>query len=279
MNIIYMLLFCFLGTILATFIGAILSIWSLKLNKNITIFLQNFAVGAIIGLALLELFKEAVENFIKVANNEFLGALYSILIILGSGLLFYLLHELLHHLSHHHDDDHDDDTPCCDHGHTIEIFKENDKSTLIAAFIFLGAITIHNIPEGLGLGVMFTSSNKEVFPLDGVILASALFIHNFLVGFSMASSFKKADKSNIFSILMTTLSALPAFVFAIIGFFININDNVLLNGIIFSISTGSLLYVLFIELLPQIYYEYKHKLSFIYILFGLLISALLLYLG
>lgn len=273
----YMFIFVTLATLLSTFLGGFLSKFISKQRKEIFTFFQNFAVGGIIALIFLELLPESVHHLQISANNDFHGALYSLLIIAGTGILFFFLHELVHKLSHHHDHDHNDDEECEDHAHSTEVF--NEKSLLLASMIFLLAISVHNIPEGLSLGITFIDSANS-FPIEGLVMSLILFIHNFLIGFTMCNSFLKCEKSFKFSLSLTTLSALPAFLLAIIGYFIStISFSDVFLGSIFAISTGSLLYVFIIELLPQIFKDYKSKYSFIYILLGFFVCGLLIYLG
>ncbi len=271
-----MFIFTFIGTILGTLIGGLLGLYSQKLPKKLLSFLQNFSLGAIISFIFLELFNHAFEHSINYFdNNSLLGISISLLIILISGVLFFILHELVHLFSHHHHDDKDDDKPCHDHAHSLELVNEN-KSLLITCFIYLGAVFVHNIPEGLSLGFSFINLDNS-FPIEGVIVSLVLFIHNLIIGFSMCSSFLHANKSKKYSLLMTLTSSLPAFILAIVGYFIStISINDLFIAILMSISCGSLLYVLFIELLPQTFLEYKDRYSFIYIILGFTLVGILL---
>ena len=158
------------------------------------------------------------------------------------------------------------------HAHLVDVFKE--KSSLLASFTFLGAIFVHNIPEGLSLGISFIDDG---FPVDGTIMMVVLFIHNLIIGLSMCTSFLSTKRSNGFCLGMTTLSALPAYIFSIVGFFISsLNLSDLFNAIIFAVSTGSLLYVIFIELLPQALEEYKSRYTFLFVLLGIGVSAILI---
>ena len=78
--------------------------------------------------------------------------------------------------------------------------------------------------------------------------------------------------------LLTLISSLPAYILSIIGFFIsNINLGEMFKCIILSFSFGSLFYVLVIELLPQIIKQYKTKYSFLYILIGILLSSVFIF--
>ena len=272
---IYMFILSAFGTIGATFLGAIFSKFVSNKRKEVFNFFQNFSVGGIIALLFFELIIEAVEHFQSGISDNLLGALYTLLIIGGVGLIFFLMHEGLHKLSHHHEHDKNDDEDCVDHAHSTEVF--NNNSILLASFIFLLAISIHNIPEGLSLGINFNSPGSTI-PYQGIIMSVILLIHNFLIGFTMCNSFLHSNKSFKFSLLLTTLSALPAYVFAICGYFIStISLNEAFLGTIFAISSGSLLYVLFIELLPQVFKEYKSKFTFLYILLGIIICGILVF--
>ena len=272
---IYMFILSAFGTIGATFLGAIFSKFVSNKRKEVFNFFQNFSVGGIIALLFFELIIEAVVHFQSGISDNSLGALYTLLIIGGVGLIFFLMHEGLHKLSHHHEHDKNDDEDCVDHAHSTEVF--NNNSILLASFIFLLAISIHNIPEGLSLGINFNSPGSTI-PYQGIIMSVILLIHNFLIGFTMCNSFLHSNKSFKFSLLLTTLSALPAYVFAICGYFIStISINEVFLGTIFAISSGSLLYVLFIELLPQVFKEYKSKFTFLYILLGIVVCGILVF--
>ena len=136
---------------------------------------------------------------------------------------------------------------------------------------------MHNVPEGLSLGINFNVGDNSI-PYQGIIMSVILFIHNFLIGFTMCNSFIKSGKSFKFALSLTTISALPAFVLAICGYFIStISINEIFLGTIFAISSGSLLYVLFIELLPQVFKEYKSKFTYLYILIGIILCGILLF--
>lgn len=272
---IYMFILSAFGTIGATFLGAIFSKFVSNKRKEVFNFFQNFSVGGIIALLFFELIIEAVVHFQSGISDNSLGALYTLLIIGGVGLIFFLMHEGLHKLSHHHEHDKNDDEDCVDHAHSTEVF--NNNSILLASFIFLLAISIHNIPEGLSLGINFNSPGSTI-PYQGIIMSVILLIHNFLIGFTMCNSFLHSNKSFKFSLLLTTLSALPAYVFAICGYFIStISINEVFLGTIFAVSSGSLLYVLFIELLPQVFKEYKSKFTFLYILLGIVVCGILVF--
>lgn len=270
MNIFYTYLFIILSTLGATFLGSIFPYIFKNINKNVSSFFSSFSLGIIISMLFIEILPEGIEHTTEYFTDNTKGILVSLGIALVSGILFFILHELTHRFTHHHDEDKEDAESCNDHGHVEELMHHHE-STISSALIFLFAIFIHNIPEGLALGSAFDSTS---FPINGLLMSISLFIHNLIIGYSMSLSFKNGGASKSKGIILTSLSSLSSLIFGILGFYLSsFNFSDLTNGIIFSIATGSLIYVIFIELLPQIYYEYKTKFTFLYLLLGIIIGA------
>lgn len=268
-----MLLVGLMATVLATAIGALIGSVATKHREWLN-FLQNFSTGALIGFIFIELLGNSITNFLD-ADSLSLAASMGIMvaIIVGTGLLFFGLHELLHHFTHHHDTDQKDEDGCEDHGHVEEIFENNERSLLATSFVFLAAIFIHNIPEGFGMGVAMSEDL-----ISGVIISSIMFIHNLVIGISMYLSFKEAGKGTGFSIGMSIVSSIPAYALLIAGYFSSYSGDIsaLALGVVDAIAFGALLYVLLIELLPQIFTKYKSKFSILYVIIGLALVAFLL---
>lgn len=275
MSMVYMFIFTFIGTLLPTFIGSLLPNIIKEDKKKITSFLSSFSVGIIIALLFLELIPHTTHHAEHIFENSIYGILLSIGVIVISGLLFFFLHELIHKITHHHHHDNDDNEACHDHLHLSEINETMDKKSLFFnGLIFLFSILIHNIPEGFVLGTMF---NGESFPISGLMMSISLFFHNLIIGYSISLTFKKSGKKPLFSILVTSINGLVSYILAIVGYFVsNPIDNDLFTTILFGFSSGALLYVLVIELLPQIFYEYKNKYTFIFLIIGFALGAFLI---
>ncbi len=274
---VYMFIFTLVATIGGTLLGALVANISQK-HKGWLTFIQNFSVGAIIAFLFIDLFKESLEYTLE--DMSTLGGVATILgIVLVVVLLFFALHELIHHLTHHHKIDHDDSDVCDDHIHIRDIFMEeenNNRSLLTTSFIFMAAIFIHNIPEGLALGISFVDDESWI---PGLIFSCIMLLHNFVIGISMFNSFKGTGRKMGFSVGMCVLASLPAYIFAIVGYFIgSIEVSNVFLGCVYAFAFGSLLYVVLIELLPQIFKEYKSAFSIIYVVLGFVIFGFLLFL-
>ena len=142
--------------------------------------------------------------------------------------------------------------------------------------LFFIAIFTHNIPEGFSLGL----SVADVHHLEnGYIMSLILFIHNIIIAFAMSSSLKDSKLKNDYIVLLTLLSSLPAYVFAIVGYHLGdlLFSNLLAKAILLAISAGSLMFILAKELLPPLFTTYKSKLTPIYLLLGVCVFACLLF--
>jgi len=119
--------------------------------------------------------------------------------------------------------------------------------TLRKALLIGGAITLHNAPEGLAIGVAFASGFEEV----ALLLAVVIGLQNVPDGFAFAVPMADTGMSNLRVLWYTTLSGLiPQVVAAVFGFSL-----VGLAAGLFPVSAGfaagAMLAVVFRELIPS----------------------------
>ncbi|THE63050.1 ZIP family metal transporter [Salinadaptatus halalkaliphilus] len=119
---------------------------------------------------------------------------------------------------------------------------ENRRRALLVA----SAITIHNVPEGLAIGIAFAGGLEGV----GVALALAIAIQNVPDGFAMAVPASRTGLSNAKTVLYTTLSgAVPEPIAAAAGFALV----AVVTGIFplaAGFAAGTMIAVIFRELIP-----------------------------
>ncbi|QFU84920.1 ZIP family metal transporter [Natronorubrum aibiense] len=83
------------------------------------------------------------------------------------------------------------------------------------ALLVGSAVTIHNVPEGLAIGIAFAGGFEAV----GIALAIAIAIQNIPDGFAMAVPASRTGLSKLKTVLYTTLSgAIPEPIAAALGF-------------------------------------------------------------
>lgn len=115
------------------------------------------------------------------------------------------------------------------------------------AVLIAGSITIHNIPEGLAVGIAFASGLDAV----GVALAVAIAVQNIPDGFAMAVPANRAGLSKGKTILYTTLSgAIPEPIAAVLGFaLVTVVSGVF--PVAAGFAAGTMVAVVFREMIPS----------------------------
>lgn len=119
---------------------------------------------------------------------------------------------------------------------------ENGRQAILVG----SAITIHNVPEGLAIGIAFAGGLEGV----GIALAIAIAIQNVPDGFAMAIPASQTGLSNAKTILYTTLSgAIPEPIAAAIGFAL-VAVVTGLFPLAAGFAAGTMIAVIFRELIP-----------------------------
>lgn len=121
------------------------------------------------------------------------------------------------------------------------------ESSLRKALLIGGAITLHNAPEGLAIGVAFASGLEEV----ALVLAVVIGLQNVPDGFAFAVPMAETGMSNLRVVWYTILSGVvPQVVASVFGYLL-----VGLGAGLFPISAGfaagAMLAVVFRELIPS----------------------------
>jgi ZIP family zinc transporter len=121
------------------------------------------------------------------------------------------------------------------------------ESTLRKALLIGGAITLHNAPEGLAIGVAFASGLEEV----ALVLAVVIGLQNIPDGFAFAVPIADTGMSNLRVLWYTTLSGLvPQVVASVFGFLL-VGLAAGLFPVASGFAAGAMLAVVFRELIPS----------------------------
>ncbi|MGM0449035.1 MAG: ZIP family metal transporter [Methanobacteriota archaeon] len=121
------------------------------------------------------------------------------------------------------------------------------ESSLRKAVLIGGAITLHNAPEGLAIGVAFASGLEEV----AVLLAVVIGLQNIPDGFAFAVPMAETGMSNLRVIWYTTLSGVvPQVVASVFGYSL-VGLGAGLFPVASGFAAGAMLAVVFRELIPS----------------------------
>lgn len=114
------------------------------------------------------------------------------------------------------------------------------------ALLVLSAITLHNIPEGLSVGVSYSSDQAGL----GGLVAFAIGLQNAPEGFLVALFLINQHVSRAKAFLLATLTGAVEIVSAVIGFYLT----ALVKGLVaygLSFAAGAMLFIVYKELIPE----------------------------
>ena len=128
--------------------------------------------------------------------------------------------------------------------------KKNDNKRL-SLLIF--SIIMHNIPEGMAIGVAFGS---VIYGLDGATVLSAITlaigigIQNFPEGAAISLPMRREGNSRLKSFLIGSLSGIVEPISALLGAILVLKMQVVLPYLL-SFAAGAMLYVVIEEIIPE----------------------------
>ena len=151
----------------------------------------------------------------------------------------------------------------------------SDKKKRCLMLIF--SITLHNIPEGLCVGIAFGSLK---YGLDGVTLASCLLlalgigIQNFPEGTAISVPLRREGISRVKSFIIGSLSAIVEPIAGVIGALLVLKVRYLLPFLL-AFAAGAMIYVVVEELIPESQTNKRKDLMALFTLIGFSIMMIL----
>ncbi|MBA4537373.1 ZIP family metal transporter [Bacillus aquiflavi] len=150
--------------------------------------------------------------------------------------------------------------PHIDLEHSKKGIEFDEKAMLIIA-----AITLHNIPEGLSVGVSFATDAIET----GNLIAFAIGLQNAPEGFLVALFLVNQKISKFKAFIIATLTGAIEIVTALLGFYLTSYVKTLLPyGLAF--AAGAMLFIVYKELIPESHGDGNERTSTYSFIFGIL---------
>jgi len=130
--------------------------------------------------------------------------------------------------------------------HAHPRFVERGRDGGSRALLLIGALTIHNIPEGLAVGVAFAAGGTDL----GLPVAIAIGIQNVPEGFAAAPPLLDAGTSRAVAIVLAAATGLVEPPAALLGYGASeTSASILPLGLAF--AAGAMVYVVLDELVPE----------------------------
>jgi ZIP family zinc transporter len=157
------------------------------------------------------------------------------------------------------------------HLHLVKGREGADTSALKAVWLFIIAITLHNAPEGLAVGVGFGSGMLE----NAIPLMLAIGILNIPEGFAVAVSARNAGMGSAsYAAIAGIRAGLVEIPLALIGAWaVQVAQPILPYAMGF--AAGAMLYVISSEIIPETHRNGHHRLATAGIMLGVLVMLYL----
>jgi ZIP family zinc transporter len=233
-NPVLLTLFATLFTWGITALGASMVFFFKNINKKVLNSMLGFAAGVMIAASFWSLLKPAIEMAETNGQIKWLPALSG---FLAGGVFLYIVDKILPHLHM---------------GLSIENAEGIHTSWQRSVLLIL-AITIHNIPEGLAVGVAFgtLASDPEISILGGAIaLAMGIGIQNFPEGAAVSIPLRRENFSRGKAFWYGQLSGIVEPIAGVLGAYSVLAIKPLLPyGL--SFAAGAMIFVVVEELIPE----------------------------
>lgn len=234
-----------------TALGAAIVFLFKKVNKNVLDAMLGFAAGVMIAATFWSLLSPAIE----MANSLNMIAWLVVAIgFLGGGLLLFIGDKIFDHF----------------------VKNKVNSGSLKRSIMLMSSMTLHNIPEGMAIGVAFGSI---AYGIDGATVSAALMlalgigIQNFPEGSAVALPLYREGMSRKKAFFLGNLSGIVEPISAVIGAILVLKVQFLLP-VLLSFAGGAMIYVVIQELIPESQTNEKKDLMALFTIFGFLIMMI-----
>lgn len=229
MEVFWGLVIPFIGTTLGS---AMVSFMKNKINNKVEKILLGFASGVMIAASIWSLLIPSIDMAKEQGVIAWIPATVGLLL----GMFFLLvLDSIIPHL------------------HLNSSKPEGIKSKLQKTTMMVLAVTLHNIPEGMAVGVVFAgaiSQNSGITLAGAFALAIGIAIQNFPEGAIISMPLKSEGASKLKSFWYGTLSGVVEPIGALITIALT-NMVVPVLPYFLSFAAGAMIYVVVEELIPE----------------------------
>lgn len=208
----------------ATVIGALIGFAFKNISHKFSDIVLSFAAGVMLSAAVIGLILPSVEY----------GGKYSLFItvagVFAGAVVLNLIDKLVPHL----------------HKMAGADIEEHRNTNLSKVLLFVGAIAIHNLPEGIAAGVGFGSGNDA----QALVIAGGIALQNIPEGMVIIAPMLAAGVKPRRTFVIAMMTGLVEVVGTLIGYFaVSVATAILPFALAF--AGGTMLYVISDEMIPE----------------------------
>lgn len=234
-----------------TSLGAAVVFLFKKVNKNTMDAMLGLSAGVMLAATFWSLLSPALE---MAENLKLISWLIVSLGVLSGGLLLFCGDKIFDRITK----------------------KKTNSHSIKRSLMLIFSITLHNIPEGMAIGVAFGS---VFYNLEGATLAAAVMlaigigIQNFPEGSAVSLPLRREGMSPPNAFFFGMLSGIVEPISAVVGAILVIKVQVLLP-ILLSFAGGAMIYVVVQELIPESQTNKKKDLMALFTILGFLLMMI-----
>lgn len=234
-----------------TSLGAAVVFLFKKVNKNTMDAMLGLSAGVMLAATFWSLLSPALE---MAENLKLISWLIVSLGVLSGGLLLFCGDKIFDRITK----------------------KKTNSHSIKRSLMLIFSITLHNIPEGMAIGVAFGS---VFYNLEGATLAAAIMlaigidIQNFPEGSAVSLPLRREGMSPQKAFFFGMLSGIVEPISAVVGAILVIKVQVLLP-ILLSFAGGAMIYVVVQELIPESQTNKKKDLMALFTILGFLLMMI-----
>lgn len=267
-----------LAGVVGTGLGGLLGALFKKDSNRTVSLLLSFAGGVMLSVVCFDLITEAINTGVDIF--VVIGSvMFGVFVIFG---LNYLIDRRTNPEVPHIDKDHPktadslDELIHSDHYEQHRRNQDNKFSLFVAGVVMASAIALHNVPEGMTIGASY-ASNGGVMGSAALVLAILIGLHNIPEGMAVSVPLISGGMKKRSAVLITALSGAPTVLGALFGYLLG-DIGALGLALSLGFASGAMLYVVFGEILPQAILMYRSKLPTFATIFGVMVGLLVIYL-
>ena len=247
LNYIYQALIATIFTYLITVLGASIVFFFKKISKNIMDAMLGFAAGVMTAASYFSLLSPAIE-----ASNDLKLTPWLVTFIgfFSGGILLFITDKIF-----------------------SKLFSSKNKRILM----LISSITIHNIPEGMAVGIAFGSIFYHIggaTTISSVMLAIGIGLQNFPEGSAISLPLLREGMNRKKAFFYGQLSAIVEPIFGVIGAILVLKARIFLPFFL-SFAAGAMIYVVVSELIPESQSNEKKELMAFFTIIGFTIMMIL----
>ena len=247
LNYVYQALIATIFTYFITLLGSAIVFFFKKINKNIMDAMLGFAAGVMTAASYFSLLAPAISSSAELNLTPWLITFIG---FFAGGMLLFIADKIFN-----------------------KIFTKKNKRILM----LISSITIHNIPEGMAVGIAFGSvfyGISGATTLSAIMLAIGIGLQNFPEGSAVSIPLLREGMSRQNAFFYGQLSAIVEPIFGVIGAILILKLRILLPFFL-SFAAGAMIYVVVSELIPESQTNKKKDLMAIFTIIGFSIMMIL----